>query len=451
MLIKNTEHSVNIEDMNHFGYGVARIDGIAVFVPGAAVGDVARIKIIKTTKNYAVGKLLAVEVPSKNRSPKDQCCPAANRCGGCNYQHILYETELSQKQKEVLFALRKEGFRNITIEPCKNTGKIDFYRNKAQYPVGCDSNGKIVAGFYKTKSHEIIADCPCRLSPHIFSEIVTETIRFLNEFHITAYDETSHRGLVRHIYLRSSGDGGEILLCLVINGTKLPQSETLISRLQAQFPQIVGVVLNSNTQPTNIILGNHTQTLWGRDYIYDTLCGLRFKISAHSFYQVNHDGAEILFNTARELLSVSDEDILLDLYCGIGAVGMIVGQKAKELIGIEIVPDAVKNANENAKANGFKNASFFCANAADAKALLRDKHITTASVDPPRSGLDRNLIDYIAEIAPKRILYISCNPSTLARDLRYFSEHGYSTDTVYPVDMFPRTGHVECICILKHA
>lgn len=449
MLIKNSEHSVSINDMNHYGYGVAHIDGIAVFVPGTAVGDAADIKIIKTAKSYAVGKLIKITTPSTHRNAPGDICPAALRCGGCNYQHISYETELLQKQKDVMFALRKEGFRDIEVLPCLSAHKTRGYRNKAQYPVGYDKEGRVVAGFYKMKSHEIISDCPCSLGPDVFADIVSDVVAFANECGISAYDEEKHKGLLRHIYLRSSQNGEEIMLCLVINGKKLPKAEKLIELIKGKYPAVVGIVINSNTKKTNVILGDTTECLWGREYIRDTLCGVSFKISARSFYQVNHDGAEILFSKARELLSLSDEDTLLDLYCGIGTVGLIVGQNAKKLIGIEIIPDAVENARENARENGIENAEFICADAASTGEILKRADITAIAVDPPRSGLDKSLIDYIADLAPKKLLYISCNSATLARDMKHLAEYGYRADFVQPVDMFPRTGHCECCVLMR--
>ena len=450
MLTKNTEYTVSITDMNNYGYGVARIDGIAVFVPGCAVGDTAKILIIKTAKSYAVGKLLQIIEPSPQREKDENICHASQRCGGCNYQHINYETELLQKQKDIMFAFKKEGFDNIEVFPVLSAKKVCAYRNKAQFPVGYDKNGKVVCGFYRPKSHDIVDFPHCSLTPEIFGKIAKTVCDFANEYKISAYSEEKHKGILRHIFLRANGDVSEIVLCLVINAKELPCADKLIKVISENYPEVCGIVLNFNREKTNVILGGECKTLYGRDYINDTLCGVKFKISPLSFYQVNHDAAQMLLQKASELLKITNDDVLLDLYCGIGTVGLALGKNAKKLYGIEIVEKAVENAKENASANGFENAEFYCGDAAKAKEIMAGNKITAVSLDPPRHGLDAGLIEYVAkEIAPENVLYISCNPSTLARDCKIFKDFGYTFDTAYPVDLFPRTGHCEVVCLMS--
>ncbi|MBP3919053.1 MAG: 23S rRNA (uracil(1939)-C(5))-methyltransferase RlmD [Clostridia bacterium] len=460
MLQKNQILTAAITDLNNLGFGVAKIDGISVFVADTVTGDIAEIKIIKTAKTYAVGTLCTLITPSPMRAPEHEVCGAAkrcggNRCGGCVYQRITYAHELALKKQYVTFAMKKAGAQHIKVLDVLTTGQTAAYRNKAQYPVGTeilDGEKHTVIGFYAVKTHKIVPlpNGHCALQPPIFSEIVRFTAHFCDTHQISAYDETSGNGILRHLYLRMGSKTGEILVCLVINADTFPHADDFCKSLIAEFPQVKSIQVNQNRQNTNVILGNTCCVLWGSDAIEDILCGKVFRISQLSFYQVNRDGAELLYHTAKTLLQLQPREALLDLYCGIGTIGLSVADTDTPLVGIEIIPQAVENAKENAKRNGMKNARFFCGDASDAKQILHNlqMHADAVIVDPPRKGLTPAVIAYLGELTPKRIVYISCDADTLARDIMRFAEYGYHTDTTQPVDMFSRTGHVECVALL---
>lgn len=441
---------LEITDLNNLGCGVGRYGGLVVFVKGTAPEDRIRAKVIKVSKSYAVAKLTEIITPSPYRAKSDPCA-APLACGGCVYRHVTYEHELDIKTETVKSAFRRAGLSDVKIADTVSTGKVCGYRNKAQYPVTMTKDG-LRAGFFAPKSHTVIPISDCAIADGAFAPIVELVCRFGDENGWTAYDETAGRGLLRHIYLRRGGKTGEILLCLVINGDSLPREYELVSALTEKFPDVVGVMLNINKKNTNLILGKEYRLLSGKGYIEDELCGLRFKISPDSFYQVNRDGAELLYGIAREKTALTGGEILMDLYCGTGTIGLSMAGGVRELKGIEIVEGAVKCARENAAANGIRNAEFFCADAGDGETILRacgGVRPDAVVIDPPRKGSTRDLVETLASLGVPKITYVSCDPDTLARDCVYFREFGYSIGEVQPVDMFPRTGHVETVVCLS--
>ena len=448
---KNQQIELDITEINNLGAGVGHLpDGRVVFVRGALTGETVRVTVIKVASSFLVARLDAVLAPSPYRLPVDAPdCGASENCGGCIYRHITYEHELELKQSYVKNAFCKVGLPDVTVESVRSTGACHGYRNKAQYPVG-KIGGKTVAGFYATKSHNILPADGCLLQPPVFSDIVKAICTFCDEKNISAYDEQSGRGLLRHIYLRVGTVTGQIMVCLVINSDKFPCANELCECLTLNFPAVASIMLSHNTKNTNVVLGDRYTTLFGTPYIEDVLCGLRFRIAPDAFYQVNHDGAELLYGIGAQKANLQGDETILDLYCGIGTIGMSMAGKAKSLIGIEIVPAAVECAGQNAAVNGLDNATFVCADAGDPDTLLSCLGDTTPDLvvlDPPRKGSTNELIDALAARDIRRVVYISCDADTLARDCVRFKQNGYEIGAVTPVDMFPRTGHVEC-CVL---
>ena len=448
-LKKNDVIELEITGFSSEGSGVGHFDGQAVFVNGTATGDTVQCVIIKAKKNYAIGKLQNILKASPDRIIPD--CPAFPRCGGCQYRHISYEAEKRIKTDKVRDAFKRIGHLDIIPEEAVGAENTARYRNKAQFPVET-ANGRLLAGFYAPFSHRVIDCKDCLLQPREFSDILKITAKWCEKYKIPTYDESTRKGLLRHIYIRKAFNTGEIMVCLVINGDKIFKQDELISALLKANSNIKTLLLNFNTEDTNVIMGKKEKVLYGKGYIEDILCGKRFRISPLSFYQVNHDGAELLYNTAKSLLALQPGESLLDLYCGIGTIGMSLAEDDTPLVGIEIVPQAIENAKENAARNGMTNAQFFCGDASDAGKILSDCGIRADAVvvDPPRKGLTPEVIAYLAELNPSRIVYISCDADTLARDIVRFREAGYDTDTVQPVDMFSRTGHVECVTKFTH-
>jgi 23S rRNA (uracil1939-C5)-methyltransferase len=392
--------------------------------------------------------------PSVLRATEGICTAAG--CGGCVYQHIKYEHEAALKRDYVENAFRKAGLGDVCVEDVRHTGELVGYRNKAQYPVRNGKNG-MEAGFFATGTHRIVPADDCKLQPPIFGKLTAFVCDFCDKHNVRAYEEENGKGLLRHIYLRSGTKTGEVMLCLVLNGEKLPAEKELCDTLAKSFPEVVSVFVNVNTENTNVVLGGKYRLLAGREWIEDELCGLRFRISPASFYQVNRNACELLYGIAKEKAELTGEEILLDLYCGIGTIGLSMADRAKEVIGIEIVEDAVRCAKENAARNRVEHAHFYCGDASDARKLLSaaerehgmlDATRTTVVFDPPRKGSTPELIQYISERGFNRVVYVSCNPDTLARDCVTFRELGYEIGIVTPVDMFPRTGHVESVVCL---
>lgn len=442
---KNDEIILNITDMSSEGSGIGRHEGMAVFVPLTAVGDVARVKILKVKKTYAYGKLTEITVPSPDRTENN--CNSFSQCGGCVYRHISYAAECRIKTDKVYQAVKRIGGADIPPQPIICSEKTEHYRNKAQYPIAQDGE----AGFFAFHSHRIVKCPDCALQPEIFSEITRACTVWIRKNNISIYNEESHTGLLRHIYIRIAEKTDEIMVCAVINGNTLPASDDFIDSIRAVCGDSVkSIAINFNTAETNVILGEKYKILYGNEFITDILCGTKVRLSPLSFYQVNRATAEKLYKKAAEYARPEGKT-LLDLYCGAGTIGLSMANVARKIIGVEIVAPAVADARFNARLNGIENAEFICSDAASAAAELARKNISPdiVIVDPPRKGCSPELISTITEsFSPERVVYVSCDPATMARDIKLFGEKGYILKEYTPVDMFPRTAHVETVCLL---
>lgn len=449
MLKKNQIEEAEITAMSSDGNGIAKIDGMVVFVPYTAVGDKLKIRIVKVQKNYSFGIIEEILQPSPDRV--DDHCPVYKKCGGCAFRHISYEAELRHKAEFVQSNLRRLGGLDPVMLPITPSPLVQGYRNKAQYPIR-EYDGKIEAGFFAKRSHRVISCASCDLQPAFFEQILEYTKQFLEEYHISAYDEQTGKGKVRHLYIRYGEVSGEVMVCLVVNSERLPHAAEYVEGLLKVCPQVVSVVLNINREQNNVILGQKCITLYGKDTIEDTLCDVRFELSPLSFYQVNRQAAEKLYRLAAEMAQFEGNELLIDLYCGAGTIGLSMASKVRELIGVEIVPDAVENAKENAKRCGVENARFICADAKEAAAQLaaENLHPDVIVVDPPRKGCDLEVLQAISAMAPKRLVMISCNSASLARDCKELEALGYHLEKAAPVDLFPRTTHVETVVLLSH-
>lgn len=447
MLQKNERIELQITDITNEGSGVGRHEGMAVFVPMTAVGDHICTRVVKVLKRYAFGIVEQILHPSPDRIEND--CPVYRQCGGCALRHITYQAELAVKAGWVAQNLRRIGGVETEPEPILPSPASARYRNKAQYPVRL-VDGRVRAGFFARRSHRLVPVEDCLLQPELFRTIVRTITAFLEEFSIPAYDEQGHSGLVRHIFIRQAEATGQVMVWLVLNGAELPQQTLLLERLRAICPQLASFGIDSNCERTNVIFGGKLQTLWGGDFITDRLCGVDLALSPLSFYQVNRGAAEQLFATARAFAAPTKNDVLLDLYCGAGAVGLGMADAVGELIGVEVIPQAVENARRNAAANGINNARFLCADAAQAVEALHAEGLrpTIIALDPPRKGADAAVIHCIARLAPQKVVYISCDSATLARDVKLLAEHGYVVRKARAADLFPRTANVECCCLL---
>jgi 23S rRNA (uracil1939-C5)-methyltransferase len=449
MIAKNDLIRLTITALTSEGDGVARTeDGVVVFIPDTAPGDIVEALILKVKKNIAYAKVSRVIEPSPDRIDAD--CPAASRCGGCVYRHLSYEAELRAKRRKVLDAVTRIGkLDGLLVKDIIPSENIDGYRNKAMIPVGLDREGRVVMGFYSRHSHRIAPCINCRLSPPVFNRITEVVYAFLCGRPSLVYTPANRSG-VRHLYLRYAAATGDVMVCVVAGKRNFADDTILYNSLIEKFPEVKSIVVNVNPDDTNVILGRKTVTVYGCDTISDTLCGLRFELSAPSFYQVNHDQAERLYAKAREYAALTGGEALLDLYCGTGTIGLSMARDCRELIGVEIVPEAVANAQRNAARNDIGNARFLCGDASAAAEKLREEGTApdVIVVDPPRKGLTPELIDTIAGMQPDRVVYVSCDPATLARDLSLFAEKNYSVEEITPVDMFPRTAHVESVCRL---
>ena len=443
-LAKNQEHTVTIEGYGEGGMGVARIDGRVVFVHGALRGEKCRVLILKALKSVAFAKVLEVVEPSGARIESD--CPYFPCCGGCTYRHMSYEEELCLKKQRVQDNLARIGGSAVVVEEILGAADTLRYRNKAQYPVSKD--GRV--GFYRARTHEVI-ECEQCLLVKSEADAAAEALReYMQSCRVAGYDEKTGRGLVRHLYVRSNA-AGESLICVLVNGDKLPQEETLVALLRGACPKCTGIVLGTNTKKGNVILGDRYRTLWGEDRLEDTLCGKSFYLSVPSFYQVNRTQAERLYAKAIEFADLTGQETVLDLYCGAGTITLALSDHAKKVLGAEIVPEAIDDARENAARNGVKNAEFFCGDASDvAKKLARENlRPDVITVDPPRKGLAADVVESIAEMQPERVVYVSCDSATMARDVKRFAELGYTATRAAAVDMFPRADHVETIVLLQ--
>ncbi len=445
-LKKNETYTARIESYAGGGAGVARIDGRVVFVAGALRGERCRVQILKANKNVAYAKVQELIEPSAHRMEPD--CPYYPRCGGCTYRHAEYAEEKQLKLQRVSDALRRIGGSEVAVEEIIGADSVFRYRNKSIWPV----SPRGAVGFYRARTHEVINAEHCLLV-HPSAEAAADALReWMAQYGVSGYDETTGTGHVRHLFVRNN-QRGESLLCVVVNDDTLPFEKELARALRGAVPKTVGVLLNVNTERTNVVLGERYRTLWGRDYIEDKLCGLTFRLSVPSFYQINHAQCEKLYAKATEFAELSGEETLLDLYCGAGTIGLSMAKRVRRVIGAEIVPEAVEDAKGNAARNGIGNAEFFCGDASDVAAKLAAEGLKpdVVTVDPPRKGLAPDVIASIADMAPRRVVYVSCDSATLARDVKRFAELGYTAKHACAVDMFPRVDHVEAVVQLTRA
>ena len=451
-LQKNQILTLRIERLSSDGSGVAHsADGEAVFVPGTAPGDEARVRIVKDCGRYAFGILDELLTPSPDRIPVD--CPVAGPCGGCSLRHLDYAAELRAKQESVLDAFRRIGGLEVPVLDILPSPEVDRYRNKVQFPVGVGKNGVPCIGFYAGRTHRIVPCPDCKLQPSVLNEIGNALCAFFAQQGIRPYDEQSGKGLVRHIFLRRGAHSGQIMVCLVCTRAKLPHAEQLCTALRGQFPAISTILLNVNAKNTNVILGSENHILYGPGYIEDTLCGVPVRLGPLSFYQVNTLAAERLYGVAAQYAQLTPDDTLLDLYCGMGTIGLSMAEQCRELIGVEIVPEAIESAKANAARMGEAVAAksrFFCADAGQAATQLAAEglHPDIVMLDPPRKGCDEATLSAVVCMAPRRVVYVSCNPATAARDAAWLEQNGYHAEKVQPVDLFPRTKHVEAVLLL---
>lgn len=451
-LQKNQILTLRIERLSSDGSGVAHSpDGETVFVPGAAPGDEADVRIVKDCKRYAFGILDHLRTPSPDRIPVD--CAVAGPCGGCSLRHLDYTAELRAKQENVTDAFRRIGGLDVPVLDICPSPEVDRYRNKVQFPVGLDKNGNPCIGFYAGRTHRIVPCPDCKLQPGVLNDIGNALCRFFAENGIQPYNEETGRGLVRHIFLRRGAHSGQIMVCLVCTRPNFPHADALCTRLREQFADIATILLNVNSKNTNVILGTETHTLYGPGYIEDTLCGVPVQLGPLSFYQVNTLAAERLYGIAAQYAQLTPDDLLLDLYCGMGTIGLSMVDHCRELVGVEIVPEAIESAKANAARMGDAVAAkscFFCADAGQAATRLAAEglHPDVVMLDPPRKGCDEATLSAVVRMAPRRVVYVSCNPATAARDAAWLEQNGYHAEKVQPVDLFPRTKHVEAVLLL---
>ncbi len=448
---KNDLVTLTITDMGTDGEGIGKADGFTVFVKDAVIGDVIQAKIIKAKKNYGYGRLMEVLTPSVHRtSPR---CDFARQCGGCQLQALSYEEQLKFKERKVRGHLERiGGFDNPPMEPILGMDDPYHYRNKAQFPVGTGKDGRIVTGFYAGRTHTIIENRDCHLGVPGNQEILDIVLSYMEENRIPAYDEATGKGLIRHILIRYGFTSHQWMVCLIINGRRLPKAEKLVEKLR-RIPGMTSITCNINEKQTNVILGQELQLLWGSPYIQDSIGEIRYRISPLSFYQVNPAQTRVLYGKALEYAGLTGRETVWDLYCGIGTISLFLARNAREVHGVEIVPAAIEDARENAKLNGIDNAFFYVGKAEEVLPEKYQKEGVQADVivlDPPRKGCDAALLETIVKMAPERVVYVSCDSATLARDLKYLCEEGYALERVCPVDMFPMTVHVETVCLLSN-
>ena len=444
---KNDKIELTIDALTSEGSGVGRYNGLAVFVRGTVPRDRIIAHIIKRSKNYAVGIIDEIIEPSPERIESD--CPHSKKCGGCSFRNMTYDEELKYKLSRVNDAVERIAHLDIRADEIIGADELDRYRNKAQYPVSiCD--GELFAGFYAYKSHRIIPCADCRLQSEEFQAGINAFSKWVESENISSYDENTGRGLLRHIYFRKGFATNELMACAVINGDRIPNEKLLIDLLKESLPNLKSVVLNINKEKTNVILGRESKIIFGDEVICDVLCEKKFVISPNSFYQVNHSQCEKLYEKAKEFADLKGDEVLLDLYCGVGTIGLTMADSVKELVGIEIIPQAIENAKINAKLNNINNARFICADAPKGAEILKADGIKPDIIilDPPRKGCDSSLFDTIEELSPKKIVYVSCDSATLARDMQILNEKGYKAKKLTAVDMFPRTPHVETVVLM---
>lgn len=449
MVEKNKRYKIEITDISSDGNGVGTIDGFVVFVPVTAIGDIAEIVIVKVLSGYAIGRLITLISPSPDRC--EPVCPIFRRCGGCQLQHINYDAQLNIKKRFIEAAMQRiGGFDGFECNEMLAMEKPYRYRNKCIFPIGTDRNGETICGFYAQRSHDIIEVSDCVMGSEINSEINTAILEYMYENNVPPYNEANHSGLVRRVFIRSAAETNEIMVVISINGNNIPQRERLIKRLRNVSKNIVSIYININNEKNNNVLGKTNRLIYGKEVIEDELCQIRFKISPHSFYQINPYMTERLYSKALEYADITKDDTVLDIYCGIGTISLAAAKRAKHVTGIEIVPAAVINARENAENNGISNVDFYAQSAEEAVTELIKNGLRPDIVilDPPRKGSDIATLNAIAYAAPKRIVYVSCNPSTLARDAKHLSQLGYSVTACAGADMFSHTHHVETVCLI---
>ncbi|MBE6940102.1 MAG: 23S rRNA (uracil(1939)-C(5))-methyltransferase RlmD [Ruminococcaceae bacterium] len=443
-LEKNKVYEARIEGYSSEGLGVARIEGQVVFVHRALRGELCRVLVLKVLKNTAFGKVVEVLEPSAHRRQPD--CPHYGKCGGCDFRHMDYAEELWAKGQRVQDALTRLGGSDLPLEAVLGAKEPLRYRNKSQYPIGAD--GKV--GFFRARSHQVVEVEQCLLQKPQADGAAAALRQYIGETGVSCYDETTGRGLLRHLYIRTNAEGCS-LVCVLINGKKLPREDRLVQLLRDALPQLTGVVLGVNTKRGNTILGDEYRTLWGEERLTDTLCGLQFRLSVPSFYQVNRQQAQVLYEKALEFAGLTGQELVLDLYCGAGTITEVMAQKARHVIGAEIVPEAIADARENAALNGVENVEFFCGDASRVAAELAGRGLApdVICVDPPRKGLAPDVIDAVVQMAPRRVVYVSCDPATLGRDVKLFAARGYELTRAAAVDLFPGTRHVESVVCLS--
>ena len=482
MLKKDDQVTIEIEDIGTDGAGIGKADGYTLFVKNAVIGDIIKAKVIKAKKTYGYARLMEIITPSKDRV--EPVCPVARQCGGCQIQQMSYSAQLKYKQKLVRDNLaRIGGITDCEVLPVIGMENPFNYRNKAQYPVGRNKDGKVVIGFYAGRTHSIVDYTQCAIGAPENAQILEKIRTFINENNISVYDEQSHKGLIRHILIRTGKHTGQIMVCLIINGKTLPHADKLADCLK-DISGMSSIMININKERTNVILGSECSVIWGNSYIEDSICGIMFRISPLSFFQVNPVQTEKLYRKALEYAELTGNETVWDLYCGIGTISLLMATKARKVYGVEIVPQAIEDAKNNALRNSLNNAEFFVGKAEEVVPRIYDEDMKKAEnepvdskenskensglpdsasdesvmrinpdvvvVDPPRKGCDETLLDTIVKMNPKRIVYVSCDSATLARDLKYLAANGYEIDRVQPVDQFAHTVHVETVVLLSH-
>ncbi|EMT44925.1 23S rRNA (uracil(1939)-C(5))-methyltransferase RlmD [Anoxybacillus flavithermus] len=446
---KNEYYDVVFEDLTHDGAGVAKIDGFPIFVPNGLPGEKAKVKVVKVKKGYGFGRL--IELYEKSEDRIDAACPIYKQCGGCQLQHIRYEGQLKAKYKHVKEVLARIGkIEHATVHPVLGMNDPWRYRNKAQVPVG-EREGGLVAGFYKERSHDIIDMDACLIQQEM-NDIVVQTVKQICEqYNIPAYNEQTHKGVLRHIMARYGATTKEVMVVLITRTEELPHKKKIVEAIVQRVPNVKSIVQNINPKRTNVIMGEHTRVLWGSEYMYDYIGDIRFAISARSFYQVNPEQTKVLYEKALQYAELTGKETVIDAYCGIGTISLFLAKNARKVYGVEIVPEAIADAKRNAELNGMTNVEFAVGEAEVIIPKWYEQGVRADCivVDPPRKGCDESLLQTMITMKPERIVYVSCNPATLARDLRILEDGGYKTIEVQPVDMFPHTMHVECVAKLE--
>ena len=460
---KNDLVTVAIEDIGVGGEGIGKVDGYTLFIKDAIIGDVVEAKIVKAKKNYGYARLMNIVTPSENRVEKP-ACPMARRCGGCQIQEMKYGAQLAFKEGKVRGNLERIGevpteLLDKVMQPIVGMEEPFHYRNKAQFPIGTDKEGHIITGFYAGRTHSIIPNTDCALGVAVNQKILEIILHFMENNHISAYDEEKHKGLVRHVLIRYGFKTDEIMVCLVMNGEKLPHAEKLVDKL-CKIPGMTSITISVNKTKTNVIMGNEIKLLWGQTYITDYIGNVKYQISPLSFYQVNPVQTEKLYGLALDYADLNGNETVWDLYCGIGTISLFLAQKAKQVYGVEIVPQAIDDAWNNAKINDITNAEFYVGKAEEVlPEYYREyqeshggetAHADVIVVDPPRKGCEESLLQTIVDMQPEKVVYVSCDSATLARDVKFLRENGYELKKITPVDQFPNTVHVETVVLLSH-